>query len=145
MCHVPSSSSATIGTAGPDCDLEVVALVRGTIMPGAGASAASTSAHNHHRHIAQTAAKEVREEALISKEVLNEIPPPEARVIDGKWEKKSVTSKGIIFQPKYAVLTASTLGFAKMIDGDTESMSHWMHSKKLSAKEWELEKIFNQF
>ena len=32
-----------------------------------------------------------------------------------------------------------------MIDGDTEGMSHWMHSKKLSANEWELQKIFNQF
>ena len=71
------------------------------------------------------------------------MPPPEERVFDGKWEKKAVTGKGVIWQPKYAVLTSSTLGFAKMIDGDTEGMSHWMQSKKMSAKEWELEKIFN--
>ena len=109
-------------------------------MPGA---AASMAGRQHHS--AQTAAEEVREEAIISKEVLHEIPPPEARVFDGRWEKQSVNSKGISWQPKYAVLTSSTLGFAKMIDGDTEGMSHWMHSKKLSANEWELGKIFNQF
>jgi voltage-gated sodium channel len=92
--------------------------------------------------IAQTSAEEG---AIISKEVLYEIPPPEERVFDGKWEKKAVTSKGVIWQPKYAVLTASTLGFAKVIDGDAKGTSHWMHNKKLRVKEWELESIFHQF
>ena len=72
------------------CDLLLVTLVRGTIMPGA---AASMAGRQHHS--AQTAAEEVREEAIISKEVLHEIPPPEARVFDGRWEKQSVNSKGI--------------------------------------------------
>jgi voltage-gated sodium channel len=81
----------------------------------------------------------------ISKEVLYEIPPPEERVFDGKLERKCITSKGVSWQSKYAVLTAGALMFAKAMDGETKDMAHWMHTKKLSAKEWELESIFKRF
>jgi voltage-gated sodium channel len=114
------------------------------------ARAVAASHHSHHalnHRLADTSGSLKEDERKTPKEVLLEIPPPEDRVLGGKWEKMTITGKGVRWQPKYAVLTKSTLGFAKMITGggDDKEMSHWMHSKKLSAKDWELEQIFKQF
>jgi hypothetical protein len=120
-------------------------------MPGMGAAAASASAASrsldHHLNPARVAGTSgvQANQSIISQEILYEIPAPEDRIFSGKWEKKTISSKGISWQPKFVVLTESILAFAKMLEGQTDGMEHWMHSKKLSAKEWELERIFRMF
>ena len=114
-------------------------------MPVVSAAASVSATRNNGQMPASSTSGNPHDANIISQEILYEIPAPEDRVFSGRWEKKAITSKGMSWQPKFAVLTESILGFAKILEGQTEGMQHWLHSKKLSAKEWELERVFRMF
>jgi hypothetical protein len=76
--------------------------------------------------------------------LLSAMPPKSMRVFEGPMEKKAISSSGIKWHGRYAMLTDFHLGFAKRLDIDSSEAMHWMHTKKLPTSVSELEEIFQR-
>ena len=54
------------------------------------------------------------------------LPLPEERIFSGNMEKKSITSKGVHWSMRFAVLSREHLAFAKVLEECESQAGHWM-------------------
>lgn len=59
-------------------------------------------------------------------ETLTVLPLPEERIFSGNMEKKSITSKGVLWNMRFAVLSREHLAFAKVLEECESQAGHWM-------------------
>ena len=113
-------------------------LCTSLVMPVGSGMRASAAVRTHHNHspIAQHDHSEGNNSKLdlnrhsrsSSKEdgVLSVLPPPEERIFSGNMYKKSITSKGVHWLPRFAVLSHEHLAFAKVLEDCSGHAGHWM-------------------